>query len=92
LQKEQKDSKNLKELRDLAVLSFFMLNALVVLVIFLLQLSRDQLHIRWPLGVRETITVDTNTGEVCILYVYTKLYIGIYVRETEREYINMCIT
>jgi hypothetical protein len=71
LQKEKKDSKNLKDLRDLAASAFFMLNALFVIVVFLLQLSRDQLHIRWPLGVRATITV-VGSGEVCtrILYVY----------------------
>jgi chitin synthase len=67
LQKEKDDSKKLKDLRDLAVLAFFMLNALFVLVIFLLQLSKDVLHIKWPLGVKVNITFD-NTDEVCTMY------------------------
>jgi hypothetical protein len=74
LQKEQEDSKKLKDLRDLAVYAFFMLNAFFVVVIYLMQLSRDQLYIRWPLGVTANITVDS-TNEVRIFSVYTKLYI-----------------
>jgi chitin synthase len=68
LQKEQEDVQKLKDLRDLAVFAFFMVNALIVLVIFLLQLSRDQLHFQWPFGVKANITGDINTGEVCIMY------------------------
>jgi hypothetical protein len=68
LQKEQDDAQKLRDLRDLAVFAFFMLNALVVLVIFLLQLSRDQLHIVWPFGVKANITGDISSGEVCIMY------------------------
>jgi len=67
LQKEKEDSKKLKDLRDLAVLAFFMVNALFVLVIFLLQLSKDVLHIKWPLGVKVNITYDS-ADEVCALY------------------------
>jgi chitin synthase len=68
LQKEKEESQKLKDLRDRAVFAFFMLNAIVVLVIFLLQLSRDQLHFLWPFGVKANITGDINTGEVCIMY------------------------
>ena len=67
MQKQQEDAKKLKDLRDLVVFAFFMMNALFVLVIFLLQLSRDVLHIQWPLGVRVNIVVDDD-GEVCTLY------------------------
>jgi len=63
LQKEKENEKKLKELRDLAVVAFFMVNALFVLIIFLLQLNSDILHIEWPLGVKEG-----PTGEVCTLY------------------------
>jgi chitin synthase len=68
LQKEKDDSKKLKDLRNIAVFAFLMLNALFVLVIFLLQLSKDVIHIRWPLGVKSNITFDDNTGEVCTLF------------------------
>jgi chitin synthase len=66
LQEQQENERKLKELRDLAAFSFFMMNALFVLVIFLLQLSRDVLFFEWPFGARVNITVVDNT--VCTLY------------------------
>jgi chitin synthase len=54
---QKENERKLKDLRDLAVFAFFMLNALFVLVIFLLQLSRDVLYFRWPFGVKVNITV-----------------------------------
>jgi len=59
LQKEKEDAKELKDLRDLAVITFFMVNALFVLVIFVLELHNEVLHIKWRFGV---------TDEVCTLY------------------------
>ena len=67
MQKEKEDTKMLKDLRNLVVFAFFMMNALFVLVIFLLQLSKDVLHIRWPFGVKANITFD-DRGEVRTLY------------------------
>jgi chitin synthase len=64
LQKEKENEKKLKDLRDVSVFAFFMLNALFVLVIFLLQLSQDQLHINWPFGVKSNITFDNDKHEV----------------------------
>jgi len=63
LQKEKEDEKKLKDLRNLVVFAFFMANAFFVLVIFLLQINSDDLHIEWPLGVKE----DPTDG-VCKLY------------------------
>lgn len=54
----------LKELRNKSFFGFFMLNALFVLIVFLLQLNKDELHIDWPLGIRENITIVPNTDEV----------------------------
>jgi hypothetical protein len=52
-----------------------MFNALFVLVVFLLQLNKDQIHVKWPLGVRTNITYIEETSEVfskgliqCLLY------------------------
>jgi len=61
---QQENERKLKELRDLAAFSFFMMNALFVLVIFLLQLSRDVLFFEWPFGARVNITVVDNTIHV----------------------------
>lgn len=41
-----------------------MFNALFVLVVFLLQLNKDQIHVKWPLGVRTNITYIEETSEV----------------------------
>jgi chitin synthase len=65
LQKEKEDEQKLKDLRNIAVFAFFMINALFVVVIFLLQLSKDVLHIKWPFDVKSNIRFDTDTGEVC---------------------------
>jgi hypothetical protein len=52
LQKEKGDSQKLKDLRDVAVFAVFMLNALFVLVILLLQFN-EELHIQLPLSDKE---------------------------------------
>lgn len=44
--------------------AFFMINALFVLVVFLLQLNKDNLHVKWPFGVKTNITYDETTQEV----------------------------
>lgn len=41
-----------------------MINALFVLIVFLLQLNKDNLHFKWPLGVKTNITLDEATQEV----------------------------
>lgn len=41
-----------------------MFNALFVLIVFLLQLNKDQLHVDWPLGVKTNITYIEETSEV----------------------------
>ncbi|CAH2104562.1 unnamed protein product [Euphydryas editha] len=59
-------SRDLKELRDSSVFSFIMINALFVLIVFLLQLNKDNLHIKWPLGVKTNITYDEVSQEARI--------------------------
>jgi len=56
----------LKELRNRAVFAFFMLNALFILVVFILQLNKDILHVDWPYGVKENITFIPETNEIRI--------------------------
>ncbi|KPI93758.1 Chitin synthase 1 [Papilio xuthus] len=59
-------SRDLKELRDSSVFSFFMINALFVLIVFLLQLNKDNLHFKWPFGVKTNITYDEVSQEARI--------------------------
>lgn len=55
---------DLIELRNKSVFAFLMFNALFVLIVFLLQLNKDQLHVVWPLGVKTNITYIEETAEV----------------------------
>nr|CAI5837000.1 unnamed protein product [Callosobruchus analis] len=64
---------DLKELRDQSVFAFFMMNALFVLIVFLLTLKKDYLHVKWPFGVRTNITYDESTQEVHITKEYLQL-------------------
>lgn len=56
--------KNLRELRDKMVVTFFMLNALFVVVVFLLQVNKDQIHVKWPLEAKVNVSFDPVTYEV----------------------------
>ncbi|XP_025156934.1 chitin synthase chs-2 isoform X3 [Harpegnathos saltator] len=66
-------AKDLKDLRDQSVFAFFMMNALFVLIVFLLQLNKDLLHIKWPFGIKTNITYDESTSEVHITKEYLQL-------------------
>lgn len=57
-------ARDLIELRNKSVFAFVMFNALFILIVFLLQLNKDQLHVIWPLGVKTNITYIEETGEV----------------------------
>lgn len=57
-------ARDLLELRNKSVFAFVMFNALFILIVFLLQLNKDQLHVIWPLGVKTNITYVEDTGEV----------------------------
>lgn len=61
---QERVANDLLELRNKSVFAFFMFNALFVLVVFLLQLNKDQIHIEWPLGIKTNITYIEETGEV----------------------------
>ena len=53
-------------LRNKSVFAFFMLNALFILVVFLLQLNKDQLHVNWPLGIKLNVTILPEENKVKI--------------------------
>lgn len=63
----------LVNLRDMVIMAFIMINALFVLVIFLLQLNKEQLHIKWPLQAKNFISYDDTTREITIVREYLEL-------------------
>ncbi|XP_076345619.1 LOW QUALITY PROTEIN: chitin synthase chs-2-like [Tachypleus tridentatus] len=70
---EARVASELKELRNKVVFGFLMSNALFILIVFLLQLHKDQLHINWPLGIKTNITYIPETSEVRIDKEYLQL-------------------
>ncbi|XP_043525708.1 chitin synthase chs-2 isoform X5 [Frieseomelitta varia] len=66
-------AKDLKDLRDQSVFAFFMMNALFVLIVFLLQLNKDLLHVKWPFGIKTNITYDDHSQEVHVTKEYLQL-------------------
>lgn len=52
--------------RDAYLSKFFMLNALFVLIVFLMQLNKDRLYLQWPLGMKYNITFVSKKLEVNI--------------------------
>lgn len=65
--------KDLKDLRDKMVLTFFMLNALFVLVIFLLNLQQDIIHVNWPIAPKINFTFIEDVNEILIQETYLQL-------------------
>ena len=55
-EQQHRVSRELKALRNKVALGFFMINCLFVLIVFLLQLRKDELHIVWPIGFRTNLT------------------------------------
>lgn len=67
-------AKDLKDLRDQSVFAFFMMNALFVLIVFLLQLNKDLLHVKWPFGIKTNISFNAdNFHEVYVTKEYLQL-------------------
>jgi len=56
-------AQGLRELRDRSVFFFMMINAIFIIIVFLMQLNKEQLHIKWPFGIKTNVTL-TDNGDV----------------------------
>lgn len=63
----------LASLRDISAFAFVMLNAIFVLIVFLLQLKKSLLHIQWPFNAVNYIVFDASNQEVIIKREYLEL-------------------
>ncbi|GAB0098083.1 Chitin synthase [Sergentomyia squamirostris] len=66
----------LKDLRDMACFAFIMINVIFVLTTLLLQMNKDDIHIRWPFGAKNFfnfIEYDQNNSEIIIVREYLQL-------------------
>uniref|UniRef100_T1J5I3 chitin synthase n=1 Tax=Strigamia maritima TaxID=126957 RepID=T1J5I3_STRMM len=72
-EQRQRIAKELIDLRNKSVFAFFMFNALFILIVFLLQLNKDNLYVEWPLGVKYNMTYNPDTHEVRVHKEYLHL-------------------
>merc|ERR1719239_462549 len=72
-QKQDALTAGLKELRNNVVFSFGMMNAVFVLIVFLLTLNKDKIYLDWPFGIKENITINEDTQEVLVTKEYLHL-------------------
>ena len=72
-QREKKIAEGLTELRNKSVFFFSVFNALFVLIVFMLTLHKDTLHIDWPFGVKENITITEDEQVINSFLVFQSL-------------------
>ncbi|XP_072762919.1 chitin synthase chs-2 [Anoplolepis gracilipes] len=70
---QNKITQELMSCRDAYLLKFFMINALFVLIVFLMQLNKNILHLQWPLGMKYNITYIAKRNEVHMTKDYLRL-------------------
>ncbi|XP_012535392.1 chitin synthase chs-2 [Monomorium pharaonis] len=70
---QNKITQELMNCRDAYLSKFFMLNALFVLIVFLMQLNKGTLHLQWPLGMKYNVTYDSKKFEVHLTKEYLRL-------------------
>uniref|UniRef100_A0A1L8E354 chitin synthase n=3 Tax=Nyssomyia neivai TaxID=330878 RepID=A0A1L8E354_9DIPT len=63
----------LKDLRDMSVFAFVMINVIFVLTVLLLQMNKEDIHIRWPFGVKNFIHYDSDNSEISITQEHLQL-------------------
>jgi len=81
LSREQKQAMadGLKELRNMIAFAFVMVNAIFVLIVFLLQLKKEFLHLKWPIDPTDFVSFDRDN-----------LMVGIYRQYKELDPIGLC--
>ncbi|XP_076751332.1 chitin synthase chs-2 [Xylocopa sonorina] len=71
MEKQQKIAKGLIHIRDECLLKFFIINALFIVAIFLLQMNKGILHLQWPFSIEYNITyVDDYEIHIYKKYMY----------------------
>ena len=70
-QREKKIAEGLTELRNKSVFFFSVFNALFVLIVFMLTLHKDTLHIDWPFGVKENITITEDEQVIYFWFMFS---------------------
>ncbi|BFF96913.1 chitin synthase chs-2 [Drosophila madeirensis] len=75
LSREQKQSMadGLRELRNMIAFAFVMVNAIFVLIVFLLQLKKEFLHLKWPIDPTDFVSFDRDNLQVGIFRQYKEL-------------------
>ncbi|XP_034944294.1 chitin synthase chs-2-like [Chelonus insularis] len=70
----EKVTMELKKLRDENLFKFFMINALFIFIIFMMQINKDKLYLQWPVGITYNVTYHNGgTMEVFIERNYLRI-------------------
>ncbi|XP_061397172.1 chitin synthase chs-2 [Musca vetustissima] len=72
-EKKAEIADSLRELRNMFAFAFVMINAIFVLIVFLLQLKKDYLHLEWPIDPEDFITYDADNSQIFIYRQYKHL-------------------
>ncbi|XP_011291179.1 chitin synthase chs-2 [Musca domestica] len=72
-EKKAEIADSLRELRNMFAFAFVMINAIFVLIVFLLQLKKDYLHLEWPIDPEDFITYDADNSQIYIYRRYKHL-------------------
>ncbi|XP_073836306.1 chitin synthase 2 isoform X2 [Musca autumnalis] len=72
-EKKAEIADSLRELRNMFAFAFVMINAIFVLIVFLLQLKKDYLHLEWPIDPEDFITYDADNSQIYIYRQYKHL-------------------
>jgi len=58
---------DLTDLKNKVAFAFLMINAVFVILVFLLQLEKESIHINWPFGRQSNVTYQPLSTEVSTL-------------------------
>lgn len=73
IHQQKQTEADLKSLRDMVVFAFCMINAIFILIVFLLQLKKEDLHYEWPFNADNTIIFQEDIFEITIKREYLQL-------------------
>ncbi|CAL8111798.1 unnamed protein product [Orchesella dallaii] len=85
------------DLRNKVAFTFLMINAVFVVLLFLLQLEKNSVHVNWPYGAEVNVTYRVNAAEIAVSFEYLELepigvaFVGVFGLVLVIQFIGMMI-
>ncbi|OXA64962.1 Chitin synthase 1 [Folsomia candida] len=96
--KKQKEMAGaLKDLKNNVSFAFLMINAVFVILVFLLQLEKESIHINWPFGSDTNVSYVPQSTEIHVSIEYLELepiglvFVGFFGIILVTQFIGMCL-